>query len=934
LYEMLAGQPPFTGTTMQGVLMRHLTVEPRRITDLAPGVPRPVAAALARALAKAPADRFDDMKAFATALTAPEAPTGAPPPAQLTSFIGRERETASVRELLQQTRALTLTGAGGSGKTRLALQVASSVAGDYPDGVAWVELAPLSNPDLVADHVADALGVRRDGMRSAGDALLEALRDWNALLVLDNCEHLVPACAGLSAALLQGAPRLRILATSREPLGIEGERAWLVPPLALPALSADEPVTRAAAATSEAVRLFVERAQAVRPSFDLIDGNAAAIVQICRRLDGLPLAIELAAARARILDPRQIAARLDDVFALLRTTDKSTPPRHRTLHSTIAWSHDLLTDPERVLFRRLAVFTGGFTVDAAEAVAGTADVLDLLSSLVDKSLVTLETEALESRYRMLETVRQFAQQRLEEAGEAAQLGRSHAQFFLARAEAAEPFLSNQTEGWQERLAADIGNLRAAADWLEQDPDAIADAMRLAAALFWFWFGLGHYREAGRRLEAALARSGNTRTRTRGRALAALATIMVLQGRPETLRSVASESVDILRETAGPSVDLLYALVGLGQAELLGGDLDGAERTLTEALALARTIQPRYWITYALYWHGRVAQALGRLETARAEFDEGVTLGLADGYNQPIAHLSTIRGHLALIEGDATAALGWFAVALPPLVQMQNHWSSIIVVEDVARIAAERGDAERAARLLGAAANLREEAGAAPMPPEREAIDRLTTSVRDTLGPVAFVAAFQVGKTLTLTQALDLGKTLMGEPSRAEARPRAGVPRLVVTALGSLGISVDGTALEPSAWQSLESRDLLLYLLCHPAGRTREQIGRAFWPDASPAQIKNSLHVTLDRLRRTLGRPDWIVFEEGRYRINPQFRVEFDALQFEAAVHSARDAAARQRALERYKGDFLKDAGAGDWHVELQERWRQVFEKAVSKKLHF
>ncbi|HKC48360.1 MAG TPA: protein kinase, partial [Gemmatimonadales bacterium] len=554
LYEMLAGQPPFTGTTMQGVLMRHLTVEPPRITDLAPAVPRPVAAALARALAKAPADRFDDMRVFADALIAPEAPTGAPPPAQLTSFIGRERETASVRELLQQTRALTLTGAGGSGKTRLALQVARSVGAEYPDGVAWVELAPLSNPDLVADHVADALGVRRDGMRSAGDALLEALRDWNALLVLDNCEHLVPACASLAAGLLRSAPRLRILATSREPLGIEGERAWLVPPLALPALSAE--VTRAAAATSEAVRLFVERAQAVRPSFDLIDGNAAAIVQICRRLDGLPLAIELAAARARILDPRQIAARLDDVFGLLTTTDKSTPPRHRTLHSTIAWSHDLLTDPERVLFRRLAVFTGGFTVDAAEAVAGTADVLDLLSSLVDKSLVTLETEALESRYRMLETVRQFAQQRLDEAGEAAELGRRHAQFFLARAEAAEPFLSNQTEGWQERLAADIGNLRAAADWLEQDPNAVEDAMRLAAALFWFWFGLGHYREAGRRLEAALARSGNTRTRTRGRALAALATIMVLQGRPETLRSVAIESVDILRETAGPSVDLV------------------------------------------------------------------------------------------------------------------------------------------------------------------------------------------------------------------------------------------------------------------------------------------------------------------------------------------------------------------------------------------
>src|SRR6266566_815741 len=234
LYEMLSGRPPFTGTSAEGVLLRHLTVEAPRITDLAPSVPKPVAAALARALAKAPADRFGNMAAFVAALTAPEAPVGAPPPAQLTSFIGRERETATLQELLQGTRLLTLTGAGGSGKTRLALEVASRLGGgaQYPDGIAWVELAPLANPGLVPQHVADALGVRRDGIRAAADALLEALRDWKALLVLDNCEHLVEACARLTEALLRGCPRLRILATSREALGIGGEQAWLVPALA------------------------------------------------------------------------------------------------------------------------------------------------------------------------------------------------------------------------------------------------------------------------------------------------------------------------------------------------------------------------------------------------------------------------------------------------------------------------------------------------------------------------------------------------------------------------------------------------------------------------------------------------------------------------------------------------------------------------------
>src|SRR5213594_3590894 len=287
LYEMLAGQPPFTGPTMESVLIRHLTVAAPRITDFQPDVPKPVAAALTRALAKAPADRFSGMTAFVEAFEAPEAPAGAPPPAQLTSFIGRERETAAVQELLQSTRLLTLTGAGGSGKTRLALEVASRLGagGRYPDGIAWVELAPLANPELVPHHVANALGVRRDGIRAAGDALLEALRDWEALLVLDNCEHLVEACARLAEALLRGYPRPRILATSREALGIGGERAWLVPALTLP--EPGKPVTRSVATESEAVRLFVERSQAVRPSFELTDGNAFAVTQICHRLDGL-----------------------------------------------------------------------------------------------------------------------------------------------------------------------------------------------------------------------------------------------------------------------------------------------------------------------------------------------------------------------------------------------------------------------------------------------------------------------------------------------------------------------------------------------------------------------------------------------------------------------------------------------------------------------
>src|SRR5881409_1356391 len=935
LYEMLAGQPPFTGPTMESILIRHLTVAAPRITDFQPDVSKPVAAALTRAMAKAPADRFSGMAAFVEAIEAPEAPAGAPPPTQLTSFIGRERETAAVQELLRSTRLLTLTGAGGSGKTRLALEVASRVGTQYPDGVAWVELAPLSNPELVPHHVADALGVRRDGIRAAGDALLEALREWDALLVLDNCEHLVEACARLAEALLRGCPRLRILATSREALGIGGERAWLVPALALPA-EAGKSVTRAVAAASEAIRLFVERTQGVRPSFELLEDNAAAIAHICRRLDGLPLAIELAAARARVLDPQQIAARLDDVFGLLSAGSRTAAPRQRTLRATIEWSHALLTEPERILFRRLGIFAGGFTIEAAEAVAagGTitaADVLDLLSGLVDKSLVSLETEALEARYRMLETMRQFAREQLEQAGEAAELGRRPALFFLARAEAAEPFLPVHAEGWQERLVEDIGNLRAAADWFEQDPTAVDDNLRFAAALHWFWFGLGHYREARRRIETALERSGGARTRARGRALSSLAMYFALQGERAELRPVAEESVAILRETAGPSVDLVCALVGLGQSRLLAGDLAGAARVLAEALGVARAVRPHYWITYALYWQGCVAQASGDLAAARAAFDEGVALALEDGHNAPIAHLATMRGRLALAGGDNAGALGSFAIGLASLKRTKNHWSTIILVEDLARIAADRGDAVRAARLLGAAANLREEAGAAPLPLEREILDRLAGSVRASLGVAAFDAAFQAGQALSLSQALHLADIMVGQPT-ATARP-AGAQVLRVSALGPLEISVDGERLPDTAWSDAKPRELLLYFLCHPGGRTGEQIGLTLWRDASPAQRKNDFHVTLHQLRRILGRPDWIVFAEERYRINPRFTVEFDGRQFEtelrlaqAALVQGGDAAPLARALARYRGDFLEDAtvGAGDWHLEHRDRWRRLY----------
>jgi predicted ATPase len=339
-------------------------------------------------------------------------------PLQLTGLVGREREISEVGRMLEDARLLTLTGPGGSGKTRLALAVASEVVEEYEDGAWLVELAPLSDPELVPEAVASVLGVRE----ATGSPLLETLADHvrsrTILLVLDNCEHLIEACAGLVEELLRSCPNLSILATSREALGVEGETIFVVPPLSLPdprRLPAVDGLSH-----YEAARLFVERARALRPSFALTEQNAVAVAQICHRLDGMPLAIELAAARVRVLSVEQIAKRLEDSFALL-TGGRSTLAHHGTLGATMDWSHDLLSEEERVLFRRLSVFAGSFALEVAETVGsgggiGEGEVLDLLSSLVNKSLVLVTERDGEARFRMLETVRQYASDKLEEAG--------------------------------------------------------------------------------------------------------------------------------------------------------------------------------------------------------------------------------------------------------------------------------------------------------------------------------------------------------------------------------------------------------------------------------------------------------------------------------------------------------------------------------------
>src|SRR5215207_2916670 len=432
-------------------------------------------------------------------------------PVARTSFVGREREVVEVKRELAMTRLLTLTGAGGSGKTRLALEVAKDLLGTYPDGAWLIELAALSEEVLVPQAVAAALGMREQPGRPLTDTLVDALRENKMLLVLDNCEHLIDAVAQLAETLLGSCPGLRVLATSREAFSIVGESVWQVPSLSVP--DSRHPSTVEYMAGFESVRLFVERARRRASAFVLTPRNVRAVVEICWRLDGIPLAIELAAARARVLSVEQIAERLDDCFRLLTVGSRTALLRHRTLRATIDWSYELLSEDERRLFRRLAVFAGGFTLEMAEAICSGEnlkedEVLDLLSHLVEKSLVVVQELSGEMRYRLLETVRQYGWEKLEESGEVDPIRRRHANFFLALAQEIEPRIEPKIHNadrhmWLERLEIEHGNLRAALRWAV-DMGKAETGLRLASALFWFWHMRGYLKEGRSWFDRALA----------------------------------------------------------------------------------------------------------------------------------------------------------------------------------------------------------------------------------------------------------------------------------------------------------------------------------------------------------------------------------------------------------------------------------------------
>jgi non-specific serine/threonine protein kinase len=603
-------------------------------------------------------------------------------PHRSTSFIGREREVAAIRQHLTTTRLLTLTGAGGCGKSRLALETAWTLVEELPDGVWLVELASLADPELIPQQVGATLGVREQPGRPWTEMLVGALRPKQLLLVLDNCEHLLAGCVALIDLLLRGCPEVRVLTTSREPLGMLGETALRVPPLTYPEAEAARPRLEELI-QYEAVRLFVERAGAASLPFALTAENAAAVARLCRGLDGIPLALEMAASRVRAMPVAALAERLDDRFRLLADGNRAALPRHRTLRAMLEWSYDLLSEPERILLHRLSVFAGGWTLEAAEAVTcgeapipaqpGTHDeaVVDLLTKLVDKSLVVYEDRAGEARYRFLETVRQFAGERLEASGEREALRRRHADYYLALAEAAEPHLTGpEQQTWLERLERERDNLRAALGWAAATPvshpegDAAEIGLRLAAAVRQFWFVRGDYTE-GRgwlaRLLGLLGEGEPSRAEVplaaRARALYAAGALAWPQGDGQAARALLQESLSLARELEDRPL-IAQALVGLGAACYILGDLEAARSHYEESLAISRELGDQRRIAVLYNNLGKVTSVLGEYQRSRSMLEESLRIARAVGDRQSTGPTLAQLGILQMTAGDYPKALGY------------------------------------------------------------------------------------------------------------------------------------------------------------------------------------------------------------------------------------------------------------------------------------
>jgi predicted ATPase/class 3 adenylate cyclase len=743
-------------------------------------------------------------------ILAPELPSEFPPlrtldayrnnlPLQPTPLVGREKEVSEVHDLLRrgETRLLTVTGPGGSGKTRLALQAAADLLEDFPDGAFLASLATLTEAELFLPAVAETLGVKETGDQPLKEILKDYLSERRQLLLLDNFEQVLGAAPAVTE-LLAGAPGLKVLATSRAPLGLYGEHEFPVPPLSMPDLKRPPPLE--SLTQYEAVGLFVERSRAVKPDFKVTNESAPAVAEICVRLDGLPLAIELAAARIRMLPPQALLARLGNRLKLLTGGARDLPERQRTLRGAIEWSYDLLDEGEKTLFGRLSVFSGGRTLEAIEAVCDKegellVDAFEGVSSLLEKNLLKQEEGAGgEPRFVMLETVHELAREKLQESAEADEIKRAHAEFFLTLAEEALPGLkgANQLE-WLERLEAEHDNMRAALSWASERKEAEL-ALKLGGALSWFWLMRGYHSEGRRWLEAALAIDGRVSPEVRAMALAGVGWLALQQGDFNRAEETCEEGLELLEhEEREPSEAKLSLLACSGWMAWEREEHGQAKQRFEENLALSREMSDTWWIAVSLSNLAVVSHSLGDPERATELYEQSMDLFREQGDKQSLAECLNNLAMVVYSQGDLGRAgklteeavalqrepgnrggvslglcnLGWIALLQDDIGRAADlyreslslSWDSGLnplvqsALEGFACLAGARGDAERAARLWGAAQALHE---AKAIPRDIDFLaeaDARISAVRSGTGEEAWQEAWRKGRAMTLEEAV-------------------------------------------------------------------------------------------------------------------------------------------------------------------------------------
>ena len=811
LYELLTGKMPFAGATITEILVNILTKDPKPAGEFRLGIPVSLEHIVNKLLRKKKEERYQtakdlllDLKSLQKRLEFEAELERSLPPNKQTDeiqlisatndteriltvqpnnfsiefipIIGREKEITEIRSLLEleNIRLITLTGIGGTGKTSLAKAVARKMLADFTDGVFFVELAAITNKELVASTVAQSMDVKEAGGKPILEVLKDYLRDKQTLLVIDNFEQVIDAAPQI-AQLIAAAGKLKILITSRVLLRVTAEREFVVPPLSMPDEIKQMPLDELL--KYEAIKLFIERAQNTKPSFTLLQEDAQTVAEICTRLEGLPLAIELAAARIKFLSPQVILSKLENRLRLLTGGARDLPARQQTMRGAIEWSYDLLTVEEKCLFRYLAVFAGGFTLEAAEAVVGcqlpvsyggeigeletirirrmTVDTLDGITSLVDKSLLISKEQANgDVRFRMLEVVHEYALELSIVNDEAEEMRRSHAEYFLALGEEAEPHLrGEQAVKWLNRLEDEHDNLRDALGWSLKNDAAMA--ARLAASLRYFWAFHGHVTEGRNWFKTILDCGSLTESAVvRIKLLSGLGMAARHQGDYEAARKAYEEALAESR-AANDLRQIIISSNGLGIVEKQQGDFTAARKYIEEALAISRRLDDKPGIAQALSSLGDLARTVGDNTTARSLIEEAITIARQLGNRQLVSNNLVNLGAVACHEGDFGAARSHYAEALATAQELGHKVLNSYSLDGFAALAVEREDVELGAQLAGAAEQLREQIGYEIEPSDRHFRNAYISKLKTKMDEDEFKNAYEQGSKMKPEEAIAL-----------------------------------------------------------------------------------------------------------------------------------------------------------------------------------